>query len=195
MNYLMHLYLSENDESLIVGNFIADNVKGNKVYDYSPGIAQGIFLHRAIDEFSDKHPAVKESIQKLRPVYGKYAGVAGDIFYDHFLAANFNDYSSVELNDFAGYCYKTLLKNWMNIPWDVKLFLPFLIKHKRLQSYANFSGLSNSLSIMSRHTSFPDKTDEAMQVLKENYTAFQTEFETFISEIQSFTSEKIKQLK
>ncbi|MCL1943150.1 MAG: ACP phosphodiesterase [Candidatus Azobacteroides sp.] len=191
MNYLMHLYLSDNDENLLVGNFIADHVKGKKVNEYPPEIAHGIILHRAIDEFSDQHPAVAESKKMLRPVYGKYAGVVVDIFYDHFLAADFSRYASVDLNTFAGFCYRTLLKHWISIPWEVKLFLPFLIKHKRLQSYAKLSGIGNALHIMAKHTSLPDKSGDAIKILKENYAGFRSNFEQFFPDIRFFSSEKI----
>ena len=194
MNYLMHLYLSNNDEELMVGNFIADDVKGNKVYDYPPGISQGIILHRAIDDFSDRHPAVRQSAAMLRPLYGKYAGVAVDVFYDHFLAVNFNQYSSTGLDDFAGYCYRTMLKNWGNLPWSVKLFLPFVIKHKRLQSYAKFTGLTEALLIMSKYSRFPNKAKDAVKMLKVNYSDFGANFETFFPDVQAFSNARIAQI-
>lgn len=195
MNYLVHLYLSDHDENLLVGNFIADNVKGNKVNDYPTEISKGILLHRAIDEFSDRHPAVSASIKLLRPVYGKYAGVAVDIFYDHFLAAGFDNYSSESLIDFSKYCHTTLIKNWLIIPWDVKMFLPFMIKHKWLQSYAELSGITGALSNMAKHTSLPDKADEATSVLQKNYGEFRANFTRFFPDLQSFSSDKIKLLR
>lgn len=167
----------------MVGNFIADSVKGKRINDYPSGISRGILLHRKIDNFSDQHPMVKASKKHFHSVYGKYSGVAVDIIYDHFLAVNFQQYTSLILNNFATNCYKVLLKHWPIMPWEVKLFLPFLIKHKRLQSYACFSGLSNALNIMSRRTSFPDKTKEAIETLKECYPALQKEFECFFGDV------------
>ena len=185
----MHLFLSNNDD-VLVGNFIADSVKGNDVRKFSAEIAKGILLHRKIDMFSDHHPVVLESIKRLRPLYHKYAGVAVDITYDHFLAVNFHQYASLSLDDFATYCYRVLLKNWYIIPWNVKLFLPFLIKHKRLQSYAKLNGISNALSIMVKQTSFPDKTVEMMHILKVHYDDFQSEFDAFFTDILSFVADE-----
>lgn len=42
MNYLAHLYLSGNNEDVLIGNFIADSVKGSKYKDYTSKIQQGI---------------------------------------------------------------------------------------------------------------------------------------------------------
>jgi len=66
MNFLSHLYLAGDSEGLIIGNFIADSVKGSDYKNYSKSIQQGIILHRAIDTFTDSHEIVEQSKQRLR---------------------------------------------------------------------------------------------------------------------------------
>ena len=105
MNFLAHLYLSGDNEQIIVGNFIGDFVKGrNALQTFDPTIALGIELHRAIDQFTDTHPVVRSSKDRLRPKYRHYAGVIVDIFYDHFLARKWNDYHKTPLPEFAQRC-------------------------------------------------------------------------------------------
>src|SRR6188768_77560 len=102
MNFLAHLYLSGNDNKIMVGNFIADFVKGRVALNqFEPAIIRGIELHRAIDEYTDNHPVVTISKNRLRPTYRHYSGVIVDVFYDHFLARNWNTYHSDLLPDFA----------------------------------------------------------------------------------------------
>jgi len=86
LNYLAHAYLSFDQPEIIVGNLISDFVKGKKKFDYPPGIQKGIALHRAIDTFTDSHPATKEAKEVFRPHYRLYAGAFIDVAYDHFLA-------------------------------------------------------------------------------------------------------------
>src|ERR1700739_88451 len=105
VNFLAHLYLAGEDEGLIVGNFIADSVKGNKFNDYEPRIAKGIQMHREIDFFSDTHPVYRQSVHRLAPTYGKFSGVITDMFYDHFLAKYWNNYSNIPLKDFVENAY------------------------------------------------------------------------------------------
>ena len=62
MNYLAHIYLSGNNDMLKIGNFIADSVKGKQYLDYPKAVQQGITLHRNIDEFTDSHPIVHQSV-------------------------------------------------------------------------------------------------------------------------------------
>ena len=61
MNLLAHAYLSFNNQPVLVGNMISDYVKGKKKFSYDPAIQKGIELHRAIDEFTDHHPATAGS--------------------------------------------------------------------------------------------------------------------------------------
>ena len=67
MNFLAHIYLSDDDEQVMIGNFIADFVKGKKKDDYPPAIKKGIELHRSIDDFTDHHPLVLRSKQRISP--------------------------------------------------------------------------------------------------------------------------------
>ena len=94
MNYLAHFLLSKQNEALIVGNFIADDVKGNQYRKYPESIQQGILMHREIDTFTDNHPTVSNSKNLIRKYQKKYTPVVIDIFYDYFLASNFNNYSN-----------------------------------------------------------------------------------------------------
>lgn len=52
MNYLAHLHLSNNDKNLIIGNYIADDVKGKAYLNFPLEIQKGIILHRKIDDFT-----------------------------------------------------------------------------------------------------------------------------------------------
>jgi len=75
MNFLGHFYLSQDDPELIVGNFIADYVKGKKYQDYPSGISKGIMMHRNIDHFTDSHHLVRNGRKRLFDKYRHYSGV------------------------------------------------------------------------------------------------------------------------
>jgi len=194
MNFLAHLYLSGESNKIMVGNFIADYVKGRKYENYKTEIQQGILLHRSIDSYTDTHPLVSQSGQYFRSVYRKYSGVITDVVYDHFLAKNWVMYHKQPLPLFVSHCHDVLIKNYLVLPNQVKLFLPFLIKSRRLETYADIEGLRTALNIMVRYTSLPDKTDLAIDILLDNYEAIETDFHAFMREIIAFieNDKKIK---
>lgn len=186
MNYLAHIYLSGDSEDIVLGNFIGDFVKGNRHQRYPEQVAYGILLHRHIDSFTDQHEAVKECIRLLRPGYGKYAGIVADVFFDHFLAHNWNDYSVYTLRSFAKNAHAIFLSNFVLLPMRVKQFLPFLIHHRRLESYANRENLLPVLDIMSKRTSLPSNSEWAMQMLNDEYAQFEAHFRRFFPELINY---------
>jgi acyl carrier protein phosphodiesterase len=186
MNFLAHLYLSGDSDEIMLGNFIGDFVKGNKYLNYPEQVALGIRLHRNIDTFTDRHQEVRKCIDLLRPAYGRHAGIVVDVFFDHFLASNWRQYSPVTLREFAKHSHAVLLSNFLHLPSKVKQFLPFLIQHKRLESYAQKENLFQVLEIMSRHSSLPANSEQAIHLLEENYQQFVVLFRSFFSELIVF---------
>ena len=100
MNYLAHLLLSGTNEELMLGNFIADHVKGSSINSYSPEVQRGIVIHRMIDHFTDQHEVTALGKMRLRPYVNKYAPVALDVIYDHYLARNWELYHQEKLSTF-----------------------------------------------------------------------------------------------
>ncbi len=193
MNYLAHLYLSGETPEIRVGNFIGDYVKGNSYNKYSPEIQKGILLHRRIDEFTDKHPIVKQSAGRLREHYGRYSGIVIDMFYDHFLAVNWKHYSDIELSQYVTNVHRLLLCNYFKLPAKVKRFLPFLIKSRRLENYRHISGIKRSLQIMSEYTSLPAKTGLAIEIMHDNYKLFNEDFGDFFPDAISMAKEVLEE--
>ena len=179
MNYLAHIYLSGDNEEIIVGNFIGDYVKGFELNDYSQMVRKGIVLHRHIDSFTDKNMIVKLSKSRIAKKYHKYSGIIIDIFYDHFLIKLWNDYSCVPLNDFVVHTHQILQKFYDILPEGVRLFVPAFIKNNWIQKYASIEGVREVLERMSCRTTLPDHTDYAIKTLEKEYAHFEKEFSTF----------------
>ncbi|NOZ45518.1 MAG: DUF479 domain-containing protein [Chlorobi bacterium] len=175
----------------MIGNFIGDAIKGNNYNSYSENIKKGILLHRKIDSFTDTHPLVIKSIKRLRTNYGKYAGIVIDIFYDHFLSVNWSVFSQTERKIFINNTYQTIVSYNYILPDKVKRFLPYMIQNNWLESYIEISSIKNVLNGMTRHTSLPNKTDFAMQILKNNYELFEIEFNAFFSEIIEYAKKEL----
>lgn len=188
MNYLAHLYLSGNDEKIMVGNFIGDYVKGRNFENFPEKIGEGIRLHRRIDSFTDAHPLVLEAKIIMRPEFRLYSGIIVDFFYDHFLAQKWNSYSDISLRDFAKRAHAILLSNYRHLPLRVQGFLPFLIQNRRLESYASVDGILQSIEIMGKYSSLPSKPDITRKILTENYPVLKSNFDAFMPELIDFVN-------
>ena len=94
MNYLAHIFLSGSNRKVQLGNFVGDAVKGSSYKNYPPDIAKGIQLHRAIDDYTDRHPAVCEVVHRLQPEFGLFAGFPFRVVLRSFLEEVYPDFLS-----------------------------------------------------------------------------------------------------
>lgn len=186
MNYLAHAYLSGGSEGVMIGNFIADSVKGKRYLNYPVLVQEGILIHRQIDWFTDQHPLVKQCSNRFRTPYGRYAGIVTDVIFDHFLARYWENWSGNPLASFIKHLHAVLLSNFGQLPSEVKGFLPFLIAHRRLESYARADGIRDTLNAMGRRTSMPEQSEAAVQILKDQFLPIKAEFEAFFPELIRF---------
>ncbi len=191
MNFLAHIYLSGNDDDLKFGNFIGDWIKGNKYMNYNGNIRTGIILHREIDTYTDNHYIVEKSVERLRPAYGKYSGVAVDILYDHFLSKNWHEYSEIPLKIFVKNFHIYILKHFMLLPAGAKQFAFPFIRNKRLICYADLNCFEDVLKKMAFYTSMPNKVKEAMQIINRHYDEFEEEFRLFFKDVQAHVQSEI----
>lgn len=190
MNFLAHIYLSFGDEEITIGNFIADSIRGNKIGHLPDRVQQGILLHRAIDTFTDAHPIVRRSSKRLHTRYSHYSRVIVDIFYDHFLAANWAEYSDTPLEPFVADFYDLLETNFTLLPEGVKRMMPYMIADNWLVNYAHLEGIGRVLSGLNRRTQHKSGMNRAVTDLEIHYQAFEQEFSSFFRELESYALEQ-----
>jgi len=190
MNYLAHVFLSGDNEEIVIGNFIGDYVKGINFRKYSDSIKKGILLHRDIDVFTDRNKIVRKSKSLLQNKYGKYAGIIIDIFYDHFLAKNWEKFSSLPLKDFTENLHKILNKYFEILPEKVKQFVPSFIDNNWIEYYRSVAGIKQVLKRMSSITTLPDETSYAINVLKDNYSILESDFLDYFPELTGYVAGK-----
>ncbi len=191
MNFLAHIYLSGNNESVTIGNFIADGIRGKKYLKFPEEIQTGILLHRQIDTFTDAHKTVRESTKRLHKNYGHYAGVIVDILYDHFLAKNWSNYSDIPLDAYVDTFYDSLQDNFEVLPSRIQKMMPHMIADNWLLSYATIEGISKVLVGMNKRTENRSKMNLAVNELQEFYDEFEDEFTRFFEELIQFSNKKL----
>lgn len=194
MNFLAHIYLSGNSDLIKIGNFMADGIHGKNFEDFPEEVGKGIMLHRAIDTFTDFHPVFRKSKHRLHEKYGHYSGVIVDMFYDHFLAKNWSDYSDVRLEDYTLHFYYILKENYNILTDKTKEMMPYMIEYNWLSSYATIDGLAEILRQMDRRTKYRSNMQYSVNELKEFYSDFEEEFAQFFDELRGFVKEKLASL-
>lgn len=195
MNFLAHIYLSGKEEGVIIGNFIADGIKGKKYKKFPLSIQKGILLHRGIDSYTDQHPTVRLSTKRLHKNHGHYSGVIVDILYDHYLAKNWNIYHPLPLDEYVENFYELLRNSYEILPSRIKRMMPYMISDNWLLSYESVSGISNILNLMSRRIKSETNMNFAVLELEKYYSEFEEEFTSFFEELRTFSENKLIELK
>jgi acyl carrier protein phosphodiesterase len=190
LNFLAHTYLSGCIEEIIVGNFMGDYVKGKDYLLFPEQVKKGILIHRDIDTFTDMHQITRRNKQRVAARYHKYAGIIIDIFYDHFLASLWDQYSDLPLQDFVSRTYDLLKRNYKVLPEAIKRWFPTFLENNWMMAYRNVDGIELVLERMSANTSLPNHAAYAIEVLREHYSVFEADFQEFFPLIISFLEER-----
>tara|TARA_B110001450_G_scaffold86122_1_gene82084 strand:+ start:942 stop:1529 length:588 start_codon:yes stop_codon:yes gene_type:complete len=194
MNFLAHLYLSQNNTNIMIGNFIADHIRGNNYEEYSREIQQGVFLHREIDTFTDTHQIVRKSKRRLHERYRHYDGVIIDIFFDYFLAKNWAKFSAIPFD-----IYTDSINTFFNeiatiLPIKSQNFIKYMIEYNILFNYQFQEGIEKVLHGMNHRTKGRSQMNLAIEDLKNLEKEFENDFTLFFSDLQKFTSKKLKNI-
>jgi len=102
MNHLAHLVLAGPNPDDRFGALLGDHVKGRLALErLPPALAGGVRLHRAIDGWTDAHPATRDLLARLTPPWRRYGGVILDVLFDAMLERHWSRFCEISLDQFA----------------------------------------------------------------------------------------------
>jgi acyl carrier protein phosphodiesterase len=190
MNLLAHAYLSFNDPGILAGNMISDYVKGKKKFLYPDIVQQGIALHRAIDSFTDNHPATKEAKEFFRSSYRLYSGACVDVVYDHFLANDSNEFQNEEaLQSFAAITYSMLTENEIHLPEKFAVMLPYMQSQNWLYNYRFRFGIEQSFGGLVRRSAYLTDSYTAFRIFEDNYEGLEACYQHFFPAVKKMAAD------
>ncbi|WEK36690.1 MAG: ACP phosphodiesterase [Candidatus Pseudobacter hemicellulosilyticus] len=186
MNYLAHAYLSFHQPPVLVGNLISDFVKGKKQFDYPAAIRQGITLHRAIDQFTDEHPATKAAATFFKPHYRLYSAAFVDVVYDHFLATHPDFFTPPDLLVFSREVYQSVDGYTDLLPPIFARMFPYMKEQNWLYHYQERQGIANSFEGLVRRAVWLSESYTAFRLFEAHYPALQALAGEFLPQVKQF---------
>ena len=189
MNYLVHFLLAGDDDELRLGNVLGDFVKGRvERFQHSgltPRVRTGIQMHRTIDAFSDRHPAVRRSKRILAPDYGRLSGVIVDVFYDHVLARRWAEHHPRPLPVYTQDVYRTLHDNLHRLPTAVHPLINAMSRGDWLRAYASQPGIDRALQGMAARRPVAAGIGTAGRILSDHFDRFSDDFDEFLPDLRA----------
>lgn len=190
MNYLAHLYLADDDPDSRIGSLMGDFVRGRVDECLPRAMRREVLRHRHIDSFSDAHPVFRRSKWRIRPEFRRYGGILIDMYYDHFLARRWSDYSDLPLADFADGIYRTLREHHHRFPARMQRSMSYLVGNDLLQSYREIDGIRRSLQGIESRLKRPSRLREAVFDLEVNYEDLEQDFVAFFADLIAYVEQQ-----
>jgi acyl carrier protein phosphodiesterase len=179
MNYLAHMLCSDDSPASMLGNFIADFVKGDVEGRFPPEVVRGIRHHRRADSFTDSHEVFCASRRLVSSRRRRYAGVIIDVLYDHFLANAWDRYCSESLDEFVDRVYANLGRHPAVAPAPVPMVIEKMVREDWLRSYRTVDGIDRTFRRISRRVRRENPLAAAVEELERSHDLFKDHFHTF----------------
>jgi len=186
MNYLAHLRLAPDDPGHRVGNLLGDFAKGLDVAALPDALRQGVELHRAVDRFTDAHPAFRRSRSRVPAPLARYSGVLVDIFYDHFLARHWDRFGTDQsLTAFTNACYAALADHEHALPARMNHSVFHLRRLDWLGRYRDIFHVDAVLEKVALRLRRPSSLAQGGSALRAGYSGFERDFFGFFPQVQA----------
>jgi acyl carrier protein phosphodiesterase len=185
MNFLGHLYFSQDHQELMHANLFGDFVKGKQFERYSSVVQKGVLLHRSIDNFIDTNEQVVNLMRKLYTDLPKVSSVAIDLYFDHLLARYWDEFHQVKLADYLTEFYTSKPTNWEEYPENFQQFIEKLKSYKWMNHYPSFEGLTKACHGVSSRISFENQLVEAPRIFLKKENEITAVFYDFMAAAQT----------
>ena len=185
MNWLAHLHLSDPLPATRIGNLLPDILRGPELQLVPEEFAAGIRHHQIIDAYTDSHPVFRESARRIEPPLRRYGAILVDVFYDHFLACHWADYSSAELDDFVAGFHASIDDFRDRLPEQAYVRLAAIRDEGWLLSYRQIEGIRAALDRISGRLRRPVDLTPGVDMLLARYEDFAGDFRKFYPQLIS----------
>jgi len=183
LNYLAHLYLAQPNADSHFGNLLGDF--GGKVHaKHLPTTVQhGLANHYLVDKFTDSHTSVIQAKQLFSPTRKRFAGIALDVLFDHFLIRHWSQFNDKSLEKFKQNSYALLNENHSVMPIKMKQVVIRMTQNDWFKEYETVEGIGFALDNIAKRIRFTNQFSGSIEDIHRNYAELEAVFLTFFPEL------------
>ncbi|QDY41182.1 ACP phosphodiesterase [Candidatus Pantoea soli] len=180
MNFLAHLHLASLADSSLLGNLMADFVRGNVQAQWPAPVVAGIALHRRLDALTDSLPEVREARQLFRAETRRVAPVTLDVIWDHFLARHWDHiHPAQSLRDFTDAAERAIVPHLAGAPAGFIELNAVMWRERWFEHYADPARLARVLNGMAQRRPRLAALRDSYQDFTDNYAQLEPLFFRF----------------
>ena len=141
-------------------------------------------MHHRIDAFTDQHPVVRQSFRRFPSSCRRFAPIFVDLFYDHFLARDWDSYSCEPFSDFTSNIYRSFVTHRDQLPSEAAFRLDQMRGADWLTSYREVSGIAHATRRIALRFQRPVDLSPGIVIFQDAYEGFRADFLNFFPELQ-----------
>lgn len=189
MNYLAHAVLAQPTPESLVGNLLGDFCKGVDLNVLSKPVLAGLANHRATDRFTDQHPLVIQAKQQFSSKRRRFAGVALDVLFDHFLIVHWQKFHSGPFLIAKQQLYRQLAAAEHLMPSGMCQIMQKVREQDWLSAYENVAGVAYALDRIASRIRFTHAFTGVIADISPHYEQFEQMFLQFYPQLQAHIRE------
>lgn len=186
MNFLAHCVLAHPGDGFLAGGILGDFIKGNIPQSLPLELRAGVRLHRRIDSFSNRLPAMKESAGRFPPRLRRVAPVLLDILADHCLALSWPRHGIGDLRNFTVRVYAAVghYRDW--VPARANTFVERMIETDLLARYADLAVIHRAMEHILGRLELEHLEPELAEILNGSLAALVDDFDVYYPQLDAF---------
>jgi len=179
MNYLAHLYLAQPNADSHFGNLLGDFGGKTHAQHLPLAVMQGLENHYLVDRFTDSHLAVKQAKGYFSPQRRRFAGIALDVLFDHFLIRHWSYFHEIPLSQFKKNSYALLNDNLVFMPSKMKNIVTRMTNNDWFKEYETVAGIGFALDNIAKRIRFTNQFCGSIEDINRNYKELEAVFLDF----------------
>lgn len=189
MNHLAHVFLAPDSPEARVGSILGDFARGVDITALPDTVRQGVRHHRAVDSFTDQHPDVLASKQVFSRQRRRFAGVALDILYDHFLLKHWSRFSELEQDQFIRLIYWELQEHEHLMPSSMARVTRRMVGYDWFGAYKDLERVGYALDRVADRIRFRNSFAGIITEIQANQAELEQNFLSFFPDLQKFAGD------
>lgn len=189
MNHLAHVFLAPDSPEARVGSILGDFTRGVDLSALPPEVRRGVRHHRAVDSFTDQHPEVLASKQVFSRQRRRFAGVALDVLYDHFLLRYWSRFSANDRDRFIRHTYRELMHHQHLMPGHMAQVTRRMVQHDWFGAYRELDNVGRALDRIAGRIRFRNNFEGIIGEIREHQPELEQHFLAFFPELQRFAGD------
>lgn len=186
MNHFAHLFLARPTVESRVGNLLGDFAQGLNVETLAAPVKAGLINHRKVDAYTDSHPDVLTCKRLFSPQRRRFAGVALDVLFDHYLLRHWDTFASIPAQDFIASVYRDLEAGRHLMPPRMATTTARMIDNDWFNAYTELENIGYALDRIAGRIRFRNDFEGIIEEIRAYDLVLEEHFLNFFPSLLTF---------